>query len=435
MKFTLRKTKKEAIPDSHKFTSDFNSVIYIVLWNSLGFFFVEYILIYLIKQEWNASATQLGLFFSFMTLGGLLSVTFIGYLTDHISKKMLVMIGSFGRGSSYFGFYTSILLQSLLGIYFSGFLLGLGAYIFWIPLDTIISEKSSKYHRSSAFGKRSFASGIGMAIGTIVGFIIFGVTNAIIPENKFILFGVIPIYGIANFYAGIKFSRKVDEHNMFNYPDEDTQDLPTLTENKEEELKPPVHYYLLGIILLFSALLFSATNMGLYRPFIQPFVLDNINSDIGLVGWFYLPTTIIGTLISPKLGVLADKLNPYIGIALSSFLGGIVTLLLINSGNLWTLALLLIIDYTIMLTVGFLLTNFLSRVSIKHRGKIFGLVTLFDLIGNIIGPILGGFVWDTVSIYAPFIISIVVEWALIPLFIIGMYILSPHIVESKENKE
>ena len=52
----------------------------------------------------------------------------------------------------------------------------------------------------------------------------------------------------------------------------------------------------------------------------------------------------------------------------------------------------------------------------------------------IIGPFLGGIVWDTVSTFAPFIISIIVEWSLIPLFIIGMYILSPHIVERKKNK-
>lgn len=442
MRLNLKKKKKQSIPDSQKFTSDFNSVIYIILWNSLGFFFIEFIMSYLIKQVLKAPAAQLGLFFSFITLGGLISSSFVGYLADHFSKKDLVMVGAFGRGISYFGLYTAIILQSIPGMYISAFLLGIGAHIFWIPLDTIISEKSSKYHRSSAFGKRRFAMGIGLVLGTVVGFTVFGIANSVVPGNDFILYGVIPIYGIANFYAGIRFSRKVDDQHIFIYPEEnDTQDLLINQENKISSTnsttisESTIPFYLLGIILLFSGLLLNAINFGFYRPFIQPFVLENINSNAGLVAWFYLPTAVIGTLIAPKLGTLADRINPYIGISIAAFLGGIVTLLIINTTNLWFFAFLLIIDNTIMLTVGFVFINFLSRVSVKHRGKIFSLVTAFESLGMIIGPVLGGFVWDTINQQAPFIISVIVEWALIPFFIIGIWILSPRVVENIENRK
>jgi len=433
----VRKSKKELVPDSHKFTSDFNSVIFIVVWNSLGFFFIEFIMAYLIKQVLNAPAAQLGLFFSFITLGGLISSSFIGYLTDRFSKRILVMIGSFGRGLSYFGLYMSIIMQSLIGMYISAFLLGLGAHIFWNPLDTIISEKSSKFHRSSAFGRRRFALGIGMVLGTVVGFTIFGLSSFLYPSNVFITYGAIPIYGIANFYAGIQFSRKVDEYKKFEYLEvENNQDIliEQNLDNKNSE-NPSIHFFLLGIILLFSAFFFSATNAGLYRPFIQPYVLENINNNASLVAWFYLPTSVIGTLIAPKLGTMADNFNPYLTISLASFAGGIVTFLIINSGNLWIFGFLLIIDNTIMLTVSFVFINFLSRVSTKHRGKIFGLITLFESFGMIIGPFLGGLVWDSISPSMPFIISIFVEWLLIPIFIIGIWVLNPHIVESLENKK
>jgi len=437
MRLSLKKENKDSVPDHHKFTSDFNSVIFIVLWNSLGFFFIEFIMAYLIKQVLGYPATQLGLFFSFITFGGLVSSSFIGYLTDRFSKRILVMVGSFGRGLSYFGLYISIILQSLIGMYISAFLLGLGAYVFWNPLDSIISEKSSKYHRSSAFGRRRFALGIGMVLGTVVGFTIFSIANAFTPNNAFIIYGAIPIFGISNFYAGVQFSRKVDEKKKFVYPntDEDIileQELETSIESSETQ---SLRLYFLGIVLLFTGFLFSAINFGFYRPFVQPYVLENINSDAGLVAWFYLPTSLIGALIAPKLGTLADKLNTYLTISVASFLGGIVTLLIINSGNLWVFAILLIVDNTIMLTVSFVFVNFLSRVSIKHRGKIFGLITIFESVGMIIGPFLGGLVWESISPQAPFIISIIVEWSLIAFFIIGIWILNPYLVESIENKK
>ncbi|NVM34311.1 MAG: MFS transporter [Candidatus Lokiarchaeota archaeon] len=439
MRLTLNNGKKQTVPDHHKFTSDFNSVIYIVVWNSLGFFFIEFIIAYLIKQVLNYPATNLGLFFSFITFGGLISSSFIGYLSDRFSKRILVMVGSFGRGASYFGLYISIILQSLIGMYISAFLLGLGAYIFWNPLDTIISEKSSKYHRSSAFGKRRFALGVGMVIGTIVGFTIFSIANIFTPLNDFIIYSAIPMFGIANFYAGIQFSRKVDEKKKFVYPDNNIENDPLLEPELEtttqSSVTPPARIFLIGVILVFSGLFLSAINVGLYRPFIQPYVLENINSNAGLVAWFYLPTSIIGSLIAPKLGTIADKINPYLAISIASFLGGIVTWMIINSGNLWIFGTLLIIDNTIMITTGFVFVNILSRASIKHRGKIFGLITFLESVGMIIGPFLGGIVWETISPEAPFVISIIVEWSLISFFIVGIWILNPYLVESIEDQK
>ncbi len=437
MQLPSKNGKKQSVPDQHKFTSDFNSVIFIVLWNSLGFFFIEFIMNYYIFWILNYPAYNVGIFFSFITLGGLLSSLFIGFLTDRYSKRVLVMIGSFGRGLSYFGLYISVILESLIGMYFSAFVLGLGAYIFWNPLDSIISEKSSKYHRSSAFGKRRFALGMGMLIGTLVGFTIFSIANIITPGNTFLIYGAIPIFGISNFYAGIQFSRKVDEEKKFIYPQNDDDSL--IDQNVEESVKSSNKssnfVYFLGIAILFSGFLLSAVNYGFYRPYIQTYVLTYINSNAELVAAFYLPTALIGALIAPKLGTMADKINTYYAITVASILGGIVTWLIINAGNLWVFAILLVVDNTIMLTVGFVFVNFLSRVSVKHRGKIFGLITIFESIGMIIGPVFGGIVWQIISPQAPFIISIIVEWALISFFVIGIWILNPHLVESIENKK
>jgi MFS family permease len=440
MQLSLRKRKNQSIPESQKFTSDFNSVIFIIIWNSLGFFFVEFIMNYVITLVLGASATVLGLFFSFLTFGGLIVSFFVGYLSDHISKKKLVMFGSFGRGISYFGLYISIFSKSIIGIYVSSFLLGAGAMIFWVPLDALISEKSSKYYRSSAFGKRRFASGIGMTGGAIIGLVTFALANIFVPGNVFILYISIPLFGIANFYAGIRFSRTVDENQKFI--DSEKHILQKNIDNKNKDnmnvsylkLKNKKRvFFLFGLVLLCFTLTLAATNTGIYRPFIQRYILLNVENNPSFVAWIYLPTYVIGTLIAPKLGNVADKINHYIGITIASILGGFTTFLIINITNLWGFSILLIIDQTIMLTSGFVLVNILSRVSIKHRGKIFGTVTTIESIGMIVGPILGGLVWDSIGQVWPFIISIIVEWSLIPFFLFGIMFLKPSMVESIED--
>jgi DHA1 family multidrug resistance protein-like MFS transporter len=436
MQSPLKRFRKKEVPHSHKFTEDFDSVILIVIWNSLGFFFVDFIMVYMISQVWEGTGIEIGLFPASLTLGGLISSLFIGYLTDHISKQKLVMIGSFGRGLSYFGLYASIIMQSMLGIYISSFLLGLGAMLFWVPLDTLISEKSSKHHRSSAFGRRRFALGIGQVIGTIVGFTIFGLASYFNPDNVSLMFIAIPIFGIANFYAGIRFSLSVDENEKFQYPSDFAEEIDELSDLKDTNNTPSKKspkLYIFGIILLFFALILGAINVGIYRVFILPIVFTNLNESPALIGWFYLPATIVGTLIAPKLGVIADKVNPYLTLSIANILGGVVTWIIVFfTRNIWVFSLLLIIDNTIMLTAGFVFINFLSRVSIKHRGKIFGLITSFDSLGMIIGPLLGGLVYD-LSTSTPFIISILVEWALIPFFVFGIWILNPQVVETIED--
>jgi MFS family permease len=378
-------------------------------------------MVYMINQVMNASGVALGLFPAFLTFGGLISSLFIGYLTDHVSKQKLVMIGSFGRGLSYFGLYASIILQSLIGIYTSAFLLGLGAMLFWVPLDTIISEKSSKHHRSSAFGRRRFALGIGQVIGTVVGFTIFGLASVFTPDNVFLIFSAIPIFGFANFYAGIRFSRTVDEVK-FQHPDGLINE--TDEENDSVKSESSSHYYVLGLVLLFFGMILSATNAGIYRPFVLPMAFKNISSNASLISLFIFPATVIGTLIAPKLGTFGDKLNPYITIIIASEVGGFLTFFIIFSRDIWIFSLLLVFDNMIMLTSGFVFINFISRISIKHRGKIFGIISALESVGFVIGPIIGGFVWDTISSTTPFIISIIVEWSLIPFFAFGIYILS-----------
>ncbi|MFX1538899.1 MAG: MFS transporter [Promethearchaeota archaeon] len=410
-------------------TDDFNSMIKITIFNSLGFFFLEFLIPYVASQELQATGVDMGVIFSIIVVGYMISSPFVGAITDRMSKKLLVFIGSIGRGIAYFVLYMAIILKSLLGLIIGMFSLGFLAGFFWIPLETLIAEKSSAENRSYAYGKQYAAEGIGTFFGAFIGFGILLIAIEIAPNNSFLIYSALVVFGLVNILAGMLFFTLVDESIKFDENPEKESIAIDLTQNWIPS------GLLIGLGLLFIVLFLSSTNGSLAKPFLNVYLLENIENNPTLAALAYAPSGIISMLLAPKLGEIADRTNPYLGISIASGLGALVTFSLINTSNLWIFAVLLIMDVTVVTTGELIISNIISRVSKSHRGKIFGFQSTFTNFGAIIGPILGGIVWDLYSSKSPFIVSIVVELALIPLFILAIFLLMPHLAESLEVKD
>ena len=418
--------------NEEKFTPDFNSMIYIAILNSLGFFFLGFLVPVISRQNMNATGLEIGLIVSAMVIGYTISSSFVGIITDRIkSKRFLIFLGSIGRGISYFIFYLSIIINSLIGMWVGMFILGFWAGFFWIPFDTLISEKSNKNNRSQAFGKRDSANAIGQVIGGLVGFGIL-LTVGIFTDNPYLLYSAILIFGISNFIAGIMFLRYVDESIKFSI-EEKSNDLSS--DKFDTSIFKFPRPMLLGLIILFLVVLLASINGNLAKPFLNIYIIENLSNDLYIVILIYLPAGLLATVLAPKLGEVVDQLEPRIAIVILSLSGALITWFLINTQNLFVFAVLLLLDLTIAISAGLLFRNLLSRITIEHRGKILGICSVFMNMGSIIGPILGGFVWDMYGPKAPFIISIFVELSLIPLYVIVIYLLLPHVAETFDKKE
>lgn len=416
-------------PGQKPFTKDFRSMINIVIFNSLGFFFLEFLIPYFTSQQLNASGTEIGLIVSVQVTGFLITSFFTGYLTDKVkSRTRLILLGSFGRGAAYFILYLSLILKSLVGIGIGTFSIGFFAGFFWIPFDTLIAEKSSKDHRAYAYGRRDSAIGKGILIGAFLG---FGIFNFTVSYNlsPFIIYLAILIFGIANFYAGWLFIRKVDE--TIKFPHDNLLNSDNLGENRSSNNNTVL---IIGLAFILIVLLLANINGTLAKPFLNVYLLEVIVSDPIIANLAYIPSGIISMLLAPKLGKLADKMNPTLGITISSILGALMTWIIINTRNVFIFSIVLIFDSTVVSTANLILQNLLSRMSIKHRGKVFGSFRFFINLGSIIGPIIGGLAWDTFGFSAPFIISIFVELSLIPFYIIAIYLIKPHLREKYKEK-
>jgi DHA1 family multidrug resistance protein-like MFS transporter len=408
------------------FTSDFRVMINNLILNSLGFFFLDFILYYFTSEILNASGLEVGFIFTLHIIGNLISSTFTGFITDLAkSKKRLVLLGSIGRGIAYFILYIALFFTDLIGIYIGYFFLGFFVGFFWVPFNTLIAQKSHKDVRSQAFGKKEAALGKGLMFGAILGFVIFNIAINF-TQNPLVIYLAIPIYGLVNFYAGIRFNRIVDENLIISA----STDENNHNNNLKTEL-PKV--MILGFILISFVLFLASLNGSLSRPFLNKYLLEVVTNNPLLASFAYIPAGTISMLLAPKLGKMLDRIKPELGISLASVLGAFVTWFLINTQDLITFSILLTLDIAIAQSSGLVVQNILSRMTLKHRGKIFSAFQFFMSIGNILGPILGGIAWDFIGIRAPFLISIIVELCLIPFYILAVLIIKPYLKETYYN--
>lgn len=418
--------------DESRFTHDYIQMLQIIMLNSLGFFFIGFWIPIIARENMGASAFQISIVVVSWVVGRMVSGFVTGFISDHVkSRTSLVLTGSFGRGISYFIIYTAFITNHIYILMVGHAALGLCAGIFWVPFNMFVAEKTSKNHRAYAYGRRDATNAVGQIIGGVFGFIYLMILSTF-TSNPFILYIPIPIYGISNFIAGIIFYRKVDESIKFSDENENNSDI-----NTDEILyeKKRSRSMVIGTILLLILLFLSSINGNIARPFLNIYVIENIESNVNLVLWAYLPMGLVATLLAPRLGSFIDKLRPSIGISITWSLGSLLTWLLINATNIWVFSVILLFDLAIGMSAGLIFQNFYSRISTEHRGKIFGVGDLFAFLGNVIGPILGGMVWDLISPQFPFIISIFVELSLIPLYLTAVHLLIPHMAESYEFKK
>ncbi|MFW9828182.1 MAG: MFS transporter [Candidatus Thorarchaeota archaeon] len=414
-----------------KFTPDFNAMINIVMFNSIGFFFLEYLIPVVASIIIGASGLQIGLLFSVQVIGYIISSFFTGFITDKTkSKTRLILLGSYGRGTAYFILYTALIFNSLIGIGVGTFSIGFFAGFFWIPFDTLIAEKSRKNNRSEAYGKRDAAMGRGTVLGAFIGFSIFGFASGY-TNNPFLIYIAILFFGISNFYGGYKFHKNVDESIKIPIQEENK----ILKEKNTLNSSKILGTFTFGLLFLAIVLLLANINGSLARPFINVYIVNEIINDATLAMFVYAPSGAISLFLSPKIGRYVDKLHPSIGITISSIFGSLVTWVLINIDNAFLFAALLTLDLTIITIGNLAFQNFLSRVTIKHRGKIMGFRIVMVNIGTVIGPIIGGIVLDMMGLKAPFIISIFVELSLIPFYILSVYLMKGHLTEKYEIRE
>jgi len=398
-----------------------------------------------------------GIIMALQPFARLISMPLIAYLTDHSSKKRLVLIGSLGRTLAYSLYWISLVIKDLTLFGIGTFCQGLIVGFFWPPFFSLISEKSSKENRTQALATgRGKMIGYGFLVGAFVSIPIFGLVSIFMPDNIPLMYSPILIFAILNLIAGYHFHVKVDENLTYEkycasidnsnlrvqsvmsngvINGEETMTTVEILEIPEKNNKKLNKTFLAGFFALILVILITSIAGTIYSMFVSAYLIKNLLPEFSenivpiIVMIVYFPAQVLSQLVAPKMGKLFDRISPTISVIFINIFKALMIWLLIGAFTSIDFAIILILLYISLESNGYLIQAIMSRISIKHRGKVFGLHMWVDRLGRVIGPLIGGLIWDNLNDTAPFIVSIYIILCLIPVFVFAIRKLSPYMVE------
>ena len=311
--------------------------------------------------------------------------------------------------------YIAIIFNSLelfiIAIFFQGFVV----MFFWTPLDTLISEKSSREYRTKAFAKRTYLIGIGSLVGTLIVFCILGFSSYFYPQNIWLYYSPLVIFALCNIYAGIKFHHDVNENLIITYQNHNETNI-------EQDINRRI---VIGFVLLLIVTFLISINNSFANPFLQAYIIDNIIQDPMIIMLIYFPAHIFGYILAPKLSDLSLRVNIYVSIALICVFGAISTWIVISTTSGLIFSMVLLFDSLFVTVENLISQTYSSEISTAHRGKIFSAMSFVRYGGAIVAPIIGGIVWEEIGHKTPFYITIIAEILLIIPYILAIYFLIP----------
>ena len=339
--------------------------------NALGYGIIIPVL-YTYSQKFGLSDFQNGLLFSIFSLFQLISTPIIGRLSDKYGRKPLLAISLIGSAIS---FFMMAFAPSAIFLFIARALDGITAGN--IPvISAIISDTTDEKNRGKGFAILGAAFGFGFVFGPAIASLTVGI-NAALP---FIIAGIVSSIAVLLTFVILKETNvhigEVKSKNALSF-----KALIKDLGNKNIS-------YLLIILFLYT------TGFNLFIYAFQPFAIRILNIDVVHISWIFTGIGIMGIIaqgfIFPQISKRFNLRKVYI---ISLILLSIIFLTLSFSNSYLFFTSVLMLMALTNSFIGPLSQTFLSQtVDSKSQGSIQGVGSTFTSIGQIIGPILGGFV-------------------------------------------
>lgn len=322
-----------------------------------------------------------------LEISGLFSITafiliilrpFIGKLIDKVGRKPILVIAVFIYAIAYLIF--SMATTSVL-LYTARALQGMASAFMGISIYAIVADNHDSNNISKGFGKVNSAQSTGNIYGCILAFIVlYRVSFLKGWKILFAIFAVAALFALFKVIITFKESKNTYVNKRINIKNYSKSTLKLL-------------------IIVFITSLSSA----MVAPVIMIFLQDKITTDISGLALAFFPSLLIASLLSEKLGTISDKLGKDKSMIIGMLICGGTYLILTNLSSV----LLFMVIWTISSLGGILYdlseSGLYAQLNTENdNGEIFGVYTLVCDFGRMIGPLIGGALYKSLSQSLPF---------------------------------
>jgi MFS family permease len=346
----------------------------------------------LVAREMGASA---------LVTGGLIAVSaliivavqpIVGFGLDRFGRRSFLIAGllAYACSNAIFG-----LTSGMAGLFLAQLAQGIGSGLLWLAALAIVSDLASADSRGREYGGIEEMSFRGILLGALVGFAMFHLLSQdalggipLITSWRILFLG----FTAAALLAAVVAWRGIPEslHRGTDRP----RKAPAVSSAQPVELDKK--WRLSGqLCLVLGIVILTASAGEIISPILIKYLNDNIATKLFVIALAFLPAALVGAMLPSRLGGLSDRIGrrpPLIGALL---MGCLATLAIPFAQSLWPLALLWAFEAAAFATAVPAEEALVVDLSGGERlGVVLGFYTAAAGLGGVIGPLLGGWLFD-----------------------------------------